>query len=85
MLNMIKGLVGSKKFVVTVSALIATLLAKYKLNVDPTMIQYFVGLVIAYVIGQGIADNGKAAAQVAAIAEVATGTSTQKVDAIKSV
>ena len=61
---MIKGLLGSKKFIVTVSGLIATLLAKYKFNVDPATIQYFVGLIIADVVGQGIADSGKEAAKI---------------------
>lgn len=64
MWNVIKGLIGSKKFLVTISGLIVTLLAKYKFNVDPEMIKYFVGLVISYVVGQGIADSGKEAAKI---------------------
>ena len=62
--DLIKGLLGSKKFAVTIAGLIGTLLAKYKFNVDPQTIQYFVELVIAYLVGQGIADHGKEAAKI---------------------
>ena len=62
--NLIVGLIGSKKFIVLVSGLIVTALAKYKLDLDPVMIQGMLGALIAWLIGQGIADNGKEAAKV---------------------
>lgn len=62
--NLLLGLIGSKKFVVFVSGAIVALLAKYKFEADATVIQGLIAMVAAYLIGQGIADNGKEAAKV---------------------
>ena len=64
--NIIGGLLTSKKFIVLISGLLVTLLAKFKLNIDATTVQEFVAMIIAYVIGQGIADSGKEAAKISA-------------------
>jgi len=63
--NVIGGLLSSKKFIVMVSGLIVTALAKYKLDLDPLMVQGMVGALIAWLLSQGIADSGKEAAKIA--------------------
>lgn len=60
--NLILGLLGSKKFIATVAGLIITFAAKYGLNLDPITVQEILAVLIAYIIGQGIADRGKSAA-----------------------
>lgn len=61
---MIRELLTSKKFVVFVAGLIVTLAAKYSFNLDPEMIQNIIYTIVAYLIGQGIADHGKEAAKI---------------------
>jgi hypothetical protein len=62
--NLILGYIGSKKFVALVAGGIVTLLAKYKFEADPLVIQGLIAMIVAYLVGQGIADNGKEAAKV---------------------
>ena len=62
--NLILGYVGSKKFIALVAGAIVALLAKYKFQVDTTVVEGLIAMVISYIIGQGIADNGKEAAKV---------------------
>ena len=62
--NIILGLLNSKKFVVMVAGMIVTFAAKYKLNLDTITVETLVAALIAWVIGQGIADMGKEAAKI---------------------
>ena len=62
--NLVLGLIGSKKFVVFVSGSIAAYLLKYKINVDPVLVEGFIAALVAYLLGQGLADVGKEAAKV---------------------
>jgi uncharacterized membrane protein (DUF441 family) len=66
-LNIIGQLLTSKKFIALITGFVVTLLAKWKLNVDPTTVQYLIGLIIAYIVGQGISDSGKEAAKIEAV------------------
>lgn len=93
-MDLIKKLFASQKFIVLLVSAIGLLITKiFKVQVDPATITEFVILIGGYLIGQGIADNGKGAAKVQAIAALATtpfgeGTRTEKaaaVDAIKAV
>lgn len=68
MVNAIKNLLGSRKFLVTVAGLIVAFLAKRGFNVSDEVVLAILGFFASYIVGQGIADNGKAAAQVKAIA-----------------
>lgn len=61
---MIRELLTSKKFVVFVAGLLITFAAKYGLNLDPDMVQNVIYMIVAYLVGQGIADHGKEAAKV---------------------
>lgn len=70
MLNAIKGLLGSKKFLLTVAGLIVAFLAKRGFNVSDEVVLAILGFFASAVLGQGIADNGKGAAQATAIADV---------------
>lgn len=66
-LNMLKQLLTSKKFVAMIAGLIVTLLAKLKFNVDPTTIAELVAMIVAFILGQGVADSGKEAAKINAV------------------
>jgi hypothetical protein len=62
--NLILGYIGSKKFVALVAGTIVVFLAKYKIEADPIVIGGLITMVTGYLIGQGVADNGKEAAKV---------------------
>lgn len=57
-------LVGSKKFLVMFSGVLTAALAHYHYDVAPEKVLAFLGTVSTYLIGQGIADHGKGAAEV---------------------
>lgn len=67
--DVIKGLLSSKKFVATITGIIATLVAKIGWEVDGEALAAIVALIVSYVVGQGVADHGKEAAIVAAAAK----------------
>jgi|TARA_R110002096_G_scaffold55026_13_gene141634 uncharacterized membrane protein (DUF441 family) len=65
MVSIWKQLFSSKKFTAMVIGIAATFLAdKYGLDQEQTTL--ILGTIISYIIGQGIADNGKEAAKVEA-------------------
>lgn len=66
MLEAIKALLGSKKFLVMLAGIIVAVLAKVGVPLDPDLVNQVVGLAAAYIVGQGIADHGKEAAKVGA-------------------
>lgn len=55
----------SKKVAATVVSILMTLFGS-KLGLDPDSLQNIVYALIAYVVGQGVADHGKEAAKVKA-------------------
>jgi len=67
-----KALLGSKKFIVTIAGLITVIASKlFGLNIDETTTTQIIGAVMAYSVGQGIADSGKEAAKETAKAAAA--------------
>jgi hypothetical protein len=66
----LKELLTSKKFIVTVSGIIVAIAARKGLNLDPELVGMVVALIVAYLIGQGASDFGKAAAQIKADAPI---------------
>lgn len=62
-------LLTSKKFLATVAGVLVALGSKIGLDLPTEATLSIVGAIAAYVIGQGIADNGKEAAKVAAESE----------------
>lgn len=62
----IKALLSSKKFIAALIAALVWLGGKVGLHVDSETMAGIVGPIVAYVLGQGIADHGKEAAQIAA-------------------
>lgn len=60
----VKALFASKKFVAALIAALVWLGGKVGLHVDSETMAGIVGPIIAYVLGQGIADHGKEAAQI---------------------
>jgi hypothetical protein len=62
----IKALLSSKKFVAALIAALVWLGGKVGLHVDTETMAGIVGPIVAYVLGQGIADMGKETAKIAA-------------------
>lgn len=61
-------LAGSKKFLVFLATMIAAGAARIGWHVDPNALAPYLAVAGAYIVGQGIADHGKSAAQIAAAA-----------------
>lgn len=87
-LQMIKEAVSSKKFVMTIAAVIAAWAGKIGLELPTETVTLIVGPIVVYVAAQGWADTGKSAAKVEAVAKVVTEDShlntADTVDAIKT-
>lgn len=64
-MEFLKSLLTSKKAAAMVAAVIMQVVGK-KLGLDETQVQGIVYSIIAYIVGQGIADHGKEAAKVQA-------------------
>lgn len=67
-MEVLKQMLASKKFVATLIGVVITLVGKVGFDIDHETAAMIVGLVSAYVLGQGLADNGKAAASIEAAA-----------------
>ena len=61
---MLKTLLTSKKFLAALSATIVAALAKVGLDLDDSAVLLIVSPLMAYIVGQGIADHGKERAKV---------------------
>ena len=61
-MDMIKVLFSSKKFTAMIIGIIATFLST-RFNLHEEQVREIVALVIAYIIGQGVADMGKQTAK----------------------
>ena len=64
-MQVIKDLFSSKKFIVFLAAAIVLAASKLGIDLNEDSVNKFLGLAVAYILGQGIADNGKEAAKVA--------------------
>jgi hypothetical protein len=67
----IKALLSSKKFVAALIAALVWLGGKVGLHVDTETMAGIVGPIVMYVLGQGVADAGKTAAQITADSKAA--------------
>lgn len=65
MLDTIKGLIASKKAAAMLAGIIMSAFGK-KMGLDEQAVTSIVATIIAYLVGQGIADHGKEAAKVRA-------------------
>jgi hypothetical protein len=91
-MELIKKLLGSRKFLVMLASVIGLLITKYlKVQVDPDTVLQFVILIGSYIVGEGLAGFGKGAAKVEAITtltrddSVSVGDTKKAVEEIKSV
>ncbi len=64
MIDKLKEMASSKKFIAMVGGLATVLVAKVGLDVPNETVMEMTGIVMCYLVGQGIADNGKEAAKV---------------------
>ena len=60
----LKTMLGSKKFLATAASLAVIGLSKAGVVIEPDTMQWIVGSLSAYVVGQGLADVGKEARKV---------------------
>ena len=58
-MDLISNLLGSKKFIAAVIGLVVALAAEVGLELDTEAIMTIVSPIIAYILGQGVADIGK--------------------------
>ena len=65
-MKVIKELFGSKKFLALLAGLVAVLLKAFGVPIGEEALLPVLGLIATYIVGQGVADNGKEAAKVAA-------------------
>ena len=72
----LKDLFSSKKFLVMLAGIVVMIADKIGLNLDPDLVNKMLGLMGAYIIGQGIADHGKEKAKVEAAAASPTVSTT---------
>lgn len=66
MLEAIRAMLGSKKFIAAIAGVIATALMRFGWDVDVETVVTVLTPIIAYIIGQGVADFGSASAKIAA-------------------
>lgn len=59
MLEILKTLFSSKKFLVMLAGIILAVANKLGLDLDPELVNQILALVGVYIVGQGIADRGK--------------------------
>lgn len=57
----VKSMLLSKKFIMAVMGIVVVVLGHFGIDLNEDQIQMIVGLVMTYIIGQGIADAGKEA------------------------
>jgi xanthosine utilization system XapX-like protein len=68
-MTLLKSLFGSKKFLAMLSGIIGLIALKvFKVNLDSTTVAEIVGLIAIYIGGQSVADAGKEAAKIEAVA-----------------
>lgn len=80
-MDLIRSLLSSKKFVAFLIGVVISIGGRYGVNLDPDVVREVIGLTIAYIIGQGIADHGKDAAKINAAVEVDTARAKEMVKA----
>jgi uncharacterized membrane protein (DUF441 family) len=66
----IRGLLLSKKFIAAISGVVVALATKKGFHLDTDMVGVLLSPIVAYIVSQGIADKGKAAAVIEAAAQL---------------
>ena len=65
-MKIIRDLFASKKFLVMLTSIVVYSASRFGLDVPPDACDKFLGLVAAWLVGQGVADHGKEAAKLSA-------------------
>lgn len=68
-MDILRDMLSSKKFIAMLVGIVVTLTAKVGFDIDDETATMIVGLVASYVLGQGIADNGKSKALIDAVSK----------------
>jgi hypothetical protein len=72
MKNALLDLFTSKKFLAALTAIIVYIAGRFGFNVDTAVLDRIYAALLVYIGAQGIADNGKSAAQITAAAATTT-------------
>jgi hypothetical protein len=75
MKNALLELITSKKFLAALTAVIVYLAGRFGFNVDTAILDRIYAALLVYIGAQGIADNGKSAAQISRAPAIATASS----------
>ena len=62
----LKYLLKSKKAIAGIAGALMILVGRLGLDIDSELVTQFVSIVVAYIVGQGIADHGKEGAKIEA-------------------
>jgi hypothetical protein len=62
----LKDLLASKKAIAGIAGAVMILVGRLGLDIDSELVTQFVSIVVAYIVGQGIADYGKEGAKIEA-------------------
>ena len=60
-MNLIKQLLSSKKAIAAVTGVLVSVVGRWGLDLPVDAVNQIVGVIAAYIVGQGIADAGKEA------------------------
>lgn len=71
-MNFIKQLLSSKKAIAAVTGVLVSVVGRWGLDLPPDAVNQIVGVIAAYILGQGIADAGKEAVRLQAEADQTT-------------
>lgn len=63
MWDAIKGILGSKKAIAAIAGVVVSLVAKVGIDLETDAIVAILAPIMAYIVGQGVADIGKEAAK----------------------
>lgn len=74
MKNVLLDLFASKKFLTALTAIIVYIAGRFGFDVDTSVLDRIFAALLVYIGAQGIADNGKSAAQITASAAAASAT-----------
>ena len=63
MWDAVKGILGSKKAIAAIAGVVVSLVAKVGIDLETDAIVAILAPIMAYIVGQGVADIGKEAAK----------------------
>jgi uncharacterized membrane protein (DUF441 family) len=78
-MDLIRSLLSSKKFIAAIIGIVIAIAGRYGFSLDPELVRELVYILIAYIVGQGIADHGKASAEIAVMGAISPTTAKEMI------